>query len=255
MKAIRIMGLAIVFLVSLLVGQQAGHSVELTEAGSALNPFAMTLMPSPQPVEYANGQRSVLVITTDRLDITRPKLESAWLVMIVPPDPRLTFMPVYPAIAGAETSAQLAGSFSLEQQGDERVLSTDFLQQLRNEEIWWSDTIVFDRAGFEILLAYLDSRGSAFDGNRAAPITAGLLEDLGAAESDNDRLAIQMGLYEDMCWQASLFDVRPGLSSLFGSLDGHYISSARPEQTITALGAVEVSAGGLYCEFPTRRDW
>jgi hypothetical protein len=255
MRTIRVAFLLVVFLASLFVGYQAGQSIELNKTGSELNPLAYTLMPSPPPVAYANGQRSVLMITVNRFDESKPRLESAWLVLVVPPDPRLTLMPVYPSLQDPEGSEKLAEAFKLEKLGDEQRLGTEFLQLMRDQEIWWSDTAVFDRVGLEILLAYLDSRGQTFDPGRAAPLSASILDDMDGAETMKDRLVLQTSLFEEICWQAGQFDVRPGLSSLFGNLDGHVIASARPDQTIAALRALELSAGGLYCEFPTRRDW
>lgn len=253
MKTLRYALSAVIFMISLFFGYQAGQAVKI-ENRPQVDPLVATLQQAPQTVQYANGQRSILLMTVNSLSMGYPELESVWLVALVPPDPHLTLLPVYPSNAGGDEMETLADTFELIDQNGERQISPAFLVLIRNQEIGWTDTAVIDKAGIEMLIAYADSSGQVTDGSQA-PSSAGLLEDLEAAESSYDRLEIQSNLFQQICWDAAQFDIRPGLSGLFGSLHDHLITSTRPEQTLSALNELELSAGGLYCEFPTRRDW
>jgi hypothetical protein len=253
MKTIRYALSAAVFIASLFLGYQAGQSIPSKKV-EAIDPLAATLQDSPQPVQFANGQRSVILVTVDSLAAEQPELEGTWLIALAPPDPRLTLLPIYPALEDDALAAELEETFALENVRGEIQISGRFLSILREQEIVWTDTAVIDRAGMEILLSYAENRGEVIDSSRP-PSSAARLTNLDSSQDSLIRLQTQADLYQELCWNASQFDIREGMAGLFGSLNGHLITSARPEQTLSALNELELSAGGLYCEFPTRRDW
>lgn len=280
MKLIRYTITLVVFITSLFIGYRAGDGAglnffnqKLREAArlsaAAQSPLAGTIAKSaPASATFLNGQRSLLIIGTDDLEAASPRLESVWLVLLIPPEPHLTLIPIYPFYPGGagNQSSHLEKVFGINKTGEClhacRSISVEFLQELREQDIWWSDYLVIDRHSWQTAMDFLSSESAS--GNAVlTDIQPGSAEGLDvyfeklSMLDGNPREAVvaQADLYQELCWAgmrtaASRFDFLSGSAVLLDQLSDRLISSARPQEIVASLKGLAWSTG-LSCEFPT----
>ncbi|RPI35044.1 MAG: hypothetical protein EHM70_00880 [Chloroflexota bacterium] len=228
----------------------------------------------------ANGQRSVLIVVTDRVNTPNPRLLSAWLIVYVPTEPRLTYLPIYPA--EAETDWQLSKSFHLNKQrgpGGEISIHKSFLDVLQERDLWWSGYLVLDRdtiaeigeyfLASEPSLQQADRAGVLFeseshalvqtaaemDGSRDDPAHEIILKALSEGSgSSQEIIQTQAALYQEMCRDLSASkdgDDFEFLRRVFTQSPGHMGTDLNIEQIITELKNLRDAKSVLFCDFPT----
>ncbi len=266
MKILRLIFLLAIFLASLYIGFQAGfltapHSQAAT-ASQPVSPLASVAaeqeaaLPPTQPAPPAappTGQRSILVIGVDNLAAAQPKLESIWLALFVPPDPRLTFLPVYPSFNSSDHEDQRLLSTFNYQSSAGATLNVEFVQALQSKQLWWSGTAILDRYAYAQVMNYLAEDSSAaqtvayLDGENWVKKLAE------AAGKPQMAIANQANLYQELCWRTakqnwSLSDsVQQEIST---RVAGHTQIDFNLAQTLQETGMLTTTSS-LYCDFPT----
>jgi hypothetical protein len=190
-------------------------------------------------------------------------LESVWLVLLIPTEPHLTLIPIYPYYPGGagSQSNDLKETFGLNKTGECqhacRSISVKFLQEMRQQDIWWSDYLVFDRRSWQTAMDFISLESAS--GNTALPdLQPGSAVDLEVYfeklsmldENPREAVLAQADLYRELCWEASRFDFLTGSAVLLDQLSDGLISSSKPQETVSSLKAIAWSKG-LSCEFPT----
>jgi hypothetical protein len=263
-KILRLIFLLAIFLTSLYVGFQAGfltapHSQAAT-ASQAVSPLASVaaekeaVLPPTQPAPPAappTGQRSILVIGVDNLAAAQPKLESIWLALFVPPDPRLTFLPVYPSFSRSEKEdRRLLSSFQYQPGA---ALNPEFVQVLQSRQIWWTGSVILDRYAYAQVMNYL-----AEDGNAAQTVAyldgENWVKKLAeAAGKPQEAIANQATIYQELCWRTakqnwSLSDTIQ--QEISNRLAGHTQVDFNLAQSLRETGMLTATSS-LFCDFPT----
>jgi hypothetical protein len=264
-KLFRILFLLAIFLTSLYIGFQAGfftapdsQAAIASQASAPLTSAAgqAGIIPPTQPAPPASqpaGQRSILVIGVDNLSAEQPRLESIWLVLFVPPEPRLTYLPVFPSFSGSvREDVNLQTAFQY-RSGKQPGLNVEFVQALQAKKLWWTGSLIVDRYAFAQVLDYLnaDSTGDQtiayLDGENWVKKMAE------AAGKPQMAVANQANLYQELCWRAARQNW--SLSALVqqevsGRVAGHTQIDFDLAQSLQDTGLLN-NTGSLYCDFPT----
>lgn len=205
------------------------------------------------------GQHNLLFITADDLKIPNPRLESAWLILFVPPDARLTLMPIYPASLSSDSSKDqaLSDAFIVEMKGENFHLGDSFIEILRARNIWWSGYTIMDRTALAEILTRLSQKGNAPEPGDQVYNTdqmSGAAVSLSTVQNPQMALFKQATLYQEICWKVN----QTGLNiesfknhELLTGLSGHYFSDASSAGFLQDLEKLEIPRGGFFCEFPT----
>jgi hypothetical protein len=88
------------------------------------------------------GQRNLLLIVVDRQG-ERAQLEGVWLGVILPPTPRLLWLPIYPSASALDVAAAFALA--------DGVPVEAFWETLRERQLWWDTSLVVGREEIEAL--------------------------------------------------------------------------------------------------------
>lgn len=172
-----------IYAVSIILGFRIGSN--LTQNGSAASAFnfspkAMNTIPAMK-----NGQHNLLIISTDDLSLTEPKLMSIWLVTYFLDDPTVTFLPVYPTVSNGKiiTDTELLDSFELAKLNDQHQISENFQEYLEQRNFWWSGYILIDQSAYTAVIEM--TMQEVNDGDRVSDDQVGLTQgdDLQALES------------------------------------------------------------------------
>jgi hypothetical protein len=202
---------------------------------------------APADALPANGQRNLLVIGVDSLEVDLPVLESLWLVLYFPGRNPVTLMPLYPQPGEPETSQEtgLEKAFSLEGSGGP---SPAFFEQLRHEQVWWTGYVLLDETAAAALLDQLgglEVNGSQLDGLQALTNIPGALDDRTGA------LDGQSFLLRSACAQAGKRPSDwPAVASLAGELRHHLRTDADVSELVRGWLQAAGPAPTLECEFP-----
>jgi hypothetical protein len=240
----------LIFITCLLLGYQSGVTLGSQNrftsgrlvSSSSTNPDR----PSTPAATLPNGQRSILWIGIDDLQSSSPRLESIWIVSYVANSTRLTFLPLFPALADNSTGKRvdLSSRFRLHRSSGRAQLGADFLEDLRQHAPWWGSIVLVDRAA----LGELVSAGMG-SGSRAGSMDLAELpytwEDPGSA------VMAQANLLQEMCWNATRSDGSLDVAGLVEQLSGHILSDLDPAALVEELEDVRAQMSRYSCEFPT----
>jgi hypothetical protein len=204
------------------------------------------LRPAPELATAPNGQRNLLVLVVDDLKHKNPALRSAWLVLYLPPSPRLTLAPIYPAVLQnpqPEPDAALAAAFDISRAG---VLSPNFVQALEDYDIWWSQYIVLDATSLALLID-LSGGVDLGSGTQTGEQALASLQD----KAGLDQLASQADLVYALCYHTSNAEKIP--------LDPTHLLKTLGPRVKTDLSLVQMAgdwqnivlSNGRQCRFPT----
>ncbi len=117
----------------------------------------LTSIPLTRPL-----QDNILWIEVDDLESKTPALESAWWILNPSPEPKLTFISLYPATSDSNQtfSNQIARSFEITA---DYSLAQSFQDQLTANDIWWTYLAIIDRQGITILADLIGDSSVARD--------------------------------------------------------------------------------------------
>jgi hypothetical protein len=202
--------------------------------------------PVPELATAPNGQRNLLVLVVDDLKHKNPSLRSAWLVLYLPPSPRLTLAPIYPAVLQnpqPEPDAALAAAFDISPAG---VLSPNFVQALEEYDIWWSQYIVLDATSLALLID-LSGGIDLGSGTQTGAQALASLQD----KSGLDQLTSQADLVYALCYHTPDAEKIP--------LDPTHLLKTLGPRVKTDLSLVQMAgdwqnivlSNGRQCRFPT----
>ena len=195
------------------------------------------------------GQRNILLIGIDQLGASRPRLESAWMVLYIPGDPSLTLVPVFP-VAGAAPSSQypdLQNKFEL---NPDHTPSRKFFDSLKSMNLWWDHYLVMDEmAVVELInrLGTVTAKSSPINGLRAVanlPL---------AWENPNAAVLAQATLLKEICREVAQVnpETRWNPSRILDELSDHLATDMTAIQLQSEWQALASSKGRLTCDFPT----
>lgn len=248
----------IVFIASLLVGYRTGSGFsipDLAEKQSKVSPPTQS-----RPLEVlANGQRSILFVLVDEIQSSSPRLESVWVILYMPGDPRLTLMPIFPSATGnsPRVEEELLASFKIQWKGGAPAIHMDFLKALESMDFWWSGSVLLDEQALSQIIASVEAQGRPaiwtrlFNGTQPekenAPIFPARRDDKQAALLD------QVNFYQELCWNAVKGASSGEDSEGFDILElmpDHLIIDFDFDQLKAELQDLRGHGSSLYCEFP-----
>jgi hypothetical protein len=263
MKKLRSLPYLVIFLVNLLVGFLGGSKVFPERAGNIYPMVELAVqMDNPIPA-MANGQRSILLITVDKLDARKPRLTGVWALLYVPTNPRLTLIPVFPTLNNRDTKGELAKSFKIQQEASSRKLDPTFIRLIQEQIPWWSGHIILDqRALAEVVDLWVYSSGmisnnspSNDDKRSAKNNRIQIISDLSDAWDDPySALFSQASLYQELCWGMAWSEIDFKTSQtqeLVIAIRKHFSSDLDPELILTEILNLRDLGGNFICEFPT----
>jgi hypothetical protein len=198
-------------------------------------------------------QKNLLVIGVDRLNSSRPVLESAWLVLYYPGVAHYSFIPLFPAQGNPNPDLDQAirQAFKLDK---DHSPSAAFLNALRSAGAWWDHYIILDEMALAELIDLSANPTHAERVTGLELVAASLGKgDLGAP------VASQAGLIATACRGMDLPALPEDLAGLMASYGDHLRTDMKPRQIFDALSWLaethaENSPEGqsaLVCEFPT----
>ncbi len=137
MKVVVIILALLAFIACLIIGIQAGsHSLQLPSA----QPAGTTALPP------GSGQRIVVLILADDLQAAKPALANLGLILYIPTQPQITYIPLYPTaqLQDKIRAAGLANAFALNSDGS---LNSGFVGALENYHFSWNGYVLTDAYG------------------------------------------------------------------------------------------------------------
>ncbi|MGW8250823.1 MAG: hypothetical protein ACWGO1_09295 [Anaerolineales bacterium] len=273
-------------LTGIWMGRWIGHTFEAEQLKTAGNRLpAMVDMHRPNPSggysgEHSNSPRlvpdqnaqdsdhhnrslqkqtNVLLLGVDDLHSPDPVLESVWLILYLPDMPQITWMPIYPQILRTEMGVRLqannalADTFTLENESEP---GQDFLQLLKQDDIWWSHYVILDRSG---AIELIDSLGGV---EVASPLRSSEMVKVSGLQALSELRPANGDLYGALYSQATLIQQLcriPPKSYLnlnraqiiMQRLKDHLITDLTAEHVIDDLQLMIKSGGGFVCDFPS----
>jgi hypothetical protein len=247
----------IIFLTSMSLGFRAGSDFIL--------PVKLEIPTLPAPPEprqlsvLASGQRSVLVVVADDLHAEEPRLESAWLVLYLPENPRITLMPIFPTLSrDISSDEKILEKFAVQRAEGARRLDDEFLQYLRELEFWWSGYILLDKEGLSQISLSLIAPGNQGKwwaaGHDILEIEKTPLSNLPSVwGTETVSAADQARFYLDLCKQAAHYSSsQPGTAhfEMADLIPDHLNLDFYVDQLNKEIQALKKHGTSLSCEFP-----
>ena len=107
-----------------------------------------------------NGQRNILIITVDQLDLYEPVLKGVWLLITYPEIPNLTLVPVYPDVKIDSSSGELPW-IKLFSMAENQIPNEEFLNAL-HEQFLWQNYLIIDAKGASAVQKILQQYSEKF---------------------------------------------------------------------------------------------
>jgi hypothetical protein len=254
MKYLRCVPYLAIFLANLLIGYLGGLRVlpasQMEAVSMAISDSVIANAPIPS---LANGQRSLLLITVDRLEAPQPHLTGIWLVLYIPSDPRLTFLPIYPTPPMKDGGKELTDAFRLNNNGSFTSPDALFLDLIRKHVPWWSGYILLDESAMVEVVDIMTKGEMASKNSDSNQYSQGMSE-LSIDRDPYSALFGQASLYQDICWGVAWMESGTELAELrnhFALEEGHFSTDLLPDQILADLQNLRGQGGSIVCEFPT----
>jgi len=235
MIKLRTLSLFGIFFLSFTMGNMVGLSLGNDDIRQNQIPFTI----NPQ------AQKNILLISVDRLDIPTPKLEAVWLILVTPPQPTLSLIPIYPTNLEFEekTAKQLTKNFSLT---PAISLDNSFKNALREQDIKWDHLIIFDENGWVDIAALVGSNnfGSGWLNKETVNLSFAITHD-----DPHTALLRQAFILNQFCSELSSLNLISHLKFLFDS--NHARTDITSSQIFDALYDYQNQGVNLTCKFPT----
>lgn len=193
-----------------------------------------------------NGQRSILFIGVDHLNVDQPRLESIWLVLYLPGKPSLTLLPIFPV---STTSKSYLGS-SWERTnpiGDDGNPSTGLLNILKKKQIWWSEYVLLDETA---MIKVVDFLGGMTVGERYLDGALSLGSIIPPWESQSAAIQGQTELLQTLCLQPKRVSSMKDIGSILDLIPLHMRTNIEVSQALDDWQSLVTNEIDLTCEFP-----
>jgi hypothetical protein len=238
----------IAFIIFIIAGFWIGSQIKQ-------NPTAQMIFNQPDDLSVQipslpDGERIILVIGTDRLDITQPQLESIWLLTYYLQNKPIQLIPLYPSATTTASALEtnLLNSFSMVNHGDQVVVNPDFLDLLSENNFWFSGYVVIDQTAASQLINLI----GGLQTDRGSLSGEQILREL-PRTSENPLAALtqQAVLLGRACQTLSRRNEQPQWSIAWELIPDHLITDLDPIQLIAEYQSIGSGPTPLSCEFPT----
>lgn len=205
---------------------------------------------SPLPTP-SNGQQNILVIGVDDLGRENPRLVGMWLVIYFPSKPTITFVPIYPEPQRTTLAESLpfARSFKLDTEGTPHV---DFLNLLRQEQIWWNGYVLLDETAIAEAVDFFGSEkvndGEIFNGKKI------LIASTSSWGDTSQTIDNQTNLIRQLCSQMSYLDADTDIKPILNLIPSHIRTNMNLINIIQDWRSLITQEDNLVCEFPLFRE-
>jgi hypothetical protein len=251
----------ITFLVSMSLGFQAGSNFIIP---GRVDKLANSPQPARKLSILPSGQRSILLVVVDSFQAEEPTLESAWLFLYLPENPRVTLMPVFPTLSrDIGSDEKIRDSFAVDSHSKTLMLNEDFLISLKMMEFWWSGYILMDKIALEqisrSLSAPLDKEQWKRNGSNDQDEEDSLTQQAPLTWiSGNTSAAEQASFYLELCKKASgknspnpvSGDFEINKFNLESLIPDHLYIDFFMEQLQKEIQSLRKHGENLSCEFP-----
>ena len=188
-----------------------------------------------------NGQRNLIILSIDQIDVPQPNLEGIWLLITLPENPNLTLVPIYPNHQeNASFSTPYSEVFSMT---TAQLPSPQFLDLL-TEKVLWDNYLITDRNGTSSILKILQE---------AAEINAEVANPVGnfwLPEVSELTLDQQTQLWKTVCTYLSQVSGPDNIEILLNQVSPYLLTNFDLDDLpLTHLGNQEEVQ--LECDFPT----
>lgn len=201
------------------------------------------IAPPPTP---ANGQRNLLIIGVDRLNINNPGPESIWLLGYFADKPRISLVPVYPTPTGdsIQKHSKIISSIQLTQNGHP---SPELVKFLRQERIWWNGYVLLDAAALIEIVDFLG--GVELDGQ---PLNGALAVSSFPPPSQDYSAALtgQTKLLRSMCAQTNQLAPTVDLRDIINLIPDHLQTDVDIFESVRIWRQLVNDGSDFVCEFP-----
>lgn len=235
MKKLRFLILLAIFILSFSMGNIVGLS--LGKESDSQNHLSQD--------ETVMQQTSVLLINVDRLDIPSPTLEAAWLLLVLPPQSKISLIPIYP-VSSKSPHDQLIPPGTVISSTNLNTGDNSLVKALRDRNIMWKQYIILDQTGFIELANQIDG-----DNIGRGWINKEIVNLSFSTSDDNPDTALprQAYIYQQLCLNLSSISILSKLNILFNS--DHVITDITPDQLLAVWNIYRDSSEFLNCKFPT----
>jgi hypothetical protein len=197
-----------------------------------------------------NGQRNILLIGVNTMDITKAQLEGVWLVTYLPDNSYLKMLPISPSGNGTVSDFEdhLVRSFNLDNKNGDPILDQDFLKLLKENNFWWSGYIVIDHvAAMKILniLGEADEYGEIISGDQINHKNPEVID------NPQKAFAIQIAFMQAACHGLSGLTLNPDLQQIILLSPTHLISDLNLNQLLLEWKSILLNQQMPNCKFPT----
>lgn len=235
----------------LVLGFSVSTKLDPTEQSSLSEAVNMMTTSSSNSIQSMNnGQRTILVIGVDSLDVSNPQLVSMWMVTYLPADSNLRLLPIYPS--GQETisdfEARLNHSFSIKRNNDIQVLSQDFIRLLEENNYWWSGYLVLD---YVALTHLFNSLGDVMINDQISSGDKAILDLTHAADSPEKAFSTQLAIVQTACRNLTELMDNPYWSNDISLVSDHLLTDMDLQQYVLEWKASLSGEQSPNCRFPT----
>jgi hypothetical protein len=216
-------------------------------------PVAEALRPIPT---LDHGQHTILLISVTDLEAAQPQLNSVWLISYFLPRANMTILPLYPSTLEDPMliETELVNAFSFTANHNGLKLDPNFLEVLRQRNIWWSGYLVLDEVAFAQVIDAVNGitlSGIHISGSEAIKILNERGATASATTGNHPPLATQVILLQEICRGTSLVETQPDWAMFIRQVGRHILTDLEPSLVLSDWLTMLNQPGDLNCEFPT----
>jgi hypothetical protein len=241
----------LVFTCFLVVGYSFSTRFYQAEYGILPSSIRLVTIGSQNTIETMNnGQRSILLVSTDSINTANPHLESIWLATYFTSDTTIRLLPIFPTGDEPITDfeKQLNHSFNINKKNGTLLLDQKFIKVLGDNNYWWSEYFIFDEIALTKLFNLLG--GIEMNGNKLSGEQA-LNELPKVLDNPRDAFSSQVAILQSACHKFTEINQNPDMSQIISLLPDHILTGLDIDQLQTELGSMYSSGHNLTCRFPT----
>jgi hypothetical protein len=235
MKIPCIIGLYIVFILSLLVGFKAGASIG--DSGKEDSETHSTPITASRA-----GQNNILLILVDEIDSDQPHLQNVWLMINSKNNPRVDLLPILPAskLHFSTRLNNLADRFKLTQNGEP---NESFWFELQRIDTWWNGYLIMDDQSLQLLDEYLVKISETEDSTEIVDMIQPIHPQI---ETRNE-----ITRYQNLCRTIASYNGRGSFYNVYSHLKDYIRSDMKPSQLYKIWKQIRSYGTNLICNFPT----
>lgn len=197
-----------------------------------------------------NGQRSLLLIGTDKLSKASLQLKSIWLATYIPNGTSIQLFPIYPSgnKPTSDFGTQLAQAFSLSGNGRSLELNQSFIGLLEKHNFWWSGYVIFDDISVAKIIDLAGVRlmnGESLSG----PGLMSVFRD-GAGDSIISHSS-QLAFFQSLCHEFAKGDSTSEVPQLAQLVPSHILTDLDIGQLEQELDSLSTNGHAPTCRFPS----